>query len=61
MSFSDLISEIKKDEGFRAKPYKCSEGFLTIGYGSKLPLNNTELASVKDPNNLTEEEAETMS
>lgn len=28
-----LIDSIKQNEGYRAKVYKCSEGFDTIGYG----------------------------
>ena len=31
-----LIDIIKQEEGFRSKPYKDSEGFLTIGYGLNL-------------------------
>ncbi len=27
---------LKKEEGFRAKPYLCSEGFPTWGYGEKI-------------------------
>ena len=27
---------IKFEEGFRALPYYCSEGYVTIGYGTKL-------------------------
>ena len=27
---------LKKEEGFKAKPYLCSEGFPTIGYGEKI-------------------------
>jgi len=27
---------LKKEEGFRAKPYLCSEGYPTIGYGQKI-------------------------
>ena len=27
---------IKREEGFSARPYLCSEGFVTIGYGTKL-------------------------
>lgn len=27
---------LKKEEGFRAKPYLCSEGYPTIGYGVKI-------------------------
>lgn len=33
MSTSDYV---KKNEGFRSKPYHCSEGKLTIGYGWNL-------------------------
>jgi len=29
----ELLSSIRKHEGFRSKVYKCSEGFDTIGYG----------------------------
>ena len=28
--------QIKLDEGFRSRPYRCSEGKLTIGYGFNL-------------------------
>ena len=27
---------IKLEEGFRPRPYLCSEGYVTIGYGTKL-------------------------
>ena len=38
---------LAKEEGFRAKPYYCSENFPTIGYGEKIgdkyePLPNIE-------------------
>ena len=29
----DIVEDIKKHEGFRAKVYKCTEGYDTIGYG----------------------------
>ncbi len=32
----DVYYEIKRDEGLRLKPYKCSAGKLTIGYGRNL-------------------------
>lgn len=35
----DLIETIKSDEGLRLMPYKCSEGFLTIGYGRNIEHN----------------------
>ena len=30
----DVYADIKRDEGFRARPYRDSEGLLTIGYGT---------------------------
>lgn len=41
-----LEDRIKKHEGCRTKPYKCSQGFLTVGYGRNLdviPFNKTEI------------------
>ena len=37
-----LLEEIKINEGFRGTVYKDTEGFDTIGYGTKLPLNEEE-------------------
>lgn len=31
-----IIDLIKFEEGFRSKPYLCSEGYPTVGYGFKL-------------------------
>ena len=31
-----LIETLKRHEGFRTKPYRCSAGKLTIGYGRNL-------------------------
>jgi len=41
------IEQLKIDEGFRGRPYKCTAGKTTIGYGRNL-----------DDNPLTKEEAE---
>ena len=41
------IEQIKVDEGFRSKPYGCSAGKLTIGYGRNI-----------EDNGVTEAEAE---
>lgn len=38
----ELISRIKEHEGFMGTVYKCSEGFDTIGYGTRLPLSQEE-------------------
>jgi lysozyme len=35
----DLIDQLKRDEGFRAKPYRDTTGHLTIGYGHNLDAN----------------------
>jgi len=37
-----VTDDIKKFEGFNGMPYEDSLGFTTIGYGTKLPLSETE-------------------
>ena len=37
-----LIEDIKQEEGFKGTVYKCTEGFDTIGYGTRLPLSEKE-------------------
>lgn len=37
-----LVENIKESEGFRGVVYKCTEGFDTIGYGTRLPLVEEE-------------------
>jgi lysozyme len=32
----ELLEELKRDEGLRLKPYHCSAGKLSIGYGRNL-------------------------
>lgn len=36
MSDERTVSQVKDDEGFRSKPYRCTAGKLTIGYGRNL-------------------------
>jgi len=31
-----IFDKIKRHEGWRSKPYECSTGHLTIGYGTKI-------------------------
>ncbi len=31
-----IMADLKRDEGLRLKPYRCSAGRLTIGYGRNL-------------------------
>jgi lysozyme len=44
-----ILEQLKRDEGFRGEPYKCTEGYWTIGYGRNLETNP-----------LTEDEAEIL-
>ena len=38
----NLLDHIKQEEGFRGDAYVDTEGFPTIGYGTKLPLSKEE-------------------
>jgi lysozyme len=38
----NLIEQVKEEEGFKGVVYKCSEGFDTIGYGTRLPIIEAE-------------------
>jgi lysozyme len=39
---SAVIPALMRDEGFRAKPYRCTAGRLTIGYGTNLDEGLTD-------------------
>lgn len=45
--FTDLavaaVSLLADEEGFRPKPYLCSEGFPTVGYGQRIGAKNQPL------------------
>lgn len=44
---SELIQQLKRHEGFKSKPYKCTAGKLTIGYGLNLDAGiDEELAEI---------------
>ncbi len=46
MSAVDLaLPRLKIEEGFRAKPYEDTRGFLTIGYGANLDAGLSEHAA----------------
>lgn len=36
MAVNNIIDQLKRDEEFSATPYRDSEGFLTIGYGTNI-------------------------
>ena len=45
-----LIAQLKRHEGFRAMPYRCTAGYLTIGYGRNIdnvPLSTDEWRVIK--------------
>lgn len=37
-----IIEDLKQEEGFSSVVYKCTEGFDTIGYGTRLPITKEE-------------------
>lgn len=37
-----LIEDIKQEEGFSSIVYQCSEGFDTVGYGTRMPITKEE-------------------
>ena len=37
-----IIADLKRDEGFRGDRYICPTGHPTIGYGTRLPLDERE-------------------
>jgi lysozyme len=43
MNNNTLLRLLVVDEGWRANPYLCSEGFPTIGYGFKIGPKNADL------------------
>jgi lysozyme len=36
---NDILSQLMRDEGFRASPYKDTRGFNTVGFGHNLDAN----------------------
>lgn len=41
---SKLIEQLKRHEGFKRNPYRCTAGKLTIGYGYNLDANPLNLS-----------------
>lgn len=39
MDYDKTISQIESDEGIKLFPYRCTEGYLTIGVGRNLETN----------------------
>ena len=47
MNFIEMcLLIIKSEEGFRVKPYYCTEGYPTIGYGRVIGAKGSELPNV---------------
>ena len=44
----DVAALIKKHEGLRLKPYKCSAGHWTVGYGHSLTAHNEKVPEIID-------------
>lgn len=43
MSYLRLIKLIEAEEGWKSTPYRCSEGYPTVGYGFKIGNKNGEI------------------
>jgi lysozyme len=47
--YTELLNQLKDDEGVRYVPYKCTEGYWTVGVGRNLetnPLNSEEQIAI---------------
>lgn len=43
----NLLNQLRRHEGLRLDPYKCSEGYLTIGFGRNLETNGISEAEAE--------------
>ena len=43
----NLLNQLRRHEGLRLDPYKCSEGYLTIGYGRNIETNGISEAEAE--------------
>jgi lysozyme len=51
------LALLKKFEGFRSKPYKCSAGYPTIGYGHQInPHENLDEVTLDQANKLLKQD-----
>lgn len=60
MKLIEIKKRLEFHEGFRSKPYYCSEGKKTIGIGRNLdakPFTEAERLIIKNPENITKQEA----
>ena len=48
MNYQSLIEQIKRHEGLRLTPYKCTAGKLTIGYGRNLEDRGISKSEAED-------------
>ena len=49
---SRLLADLRRDEGWRERPYECSAKKLTVGYGTLLPFTPFEQAFIGQHRNL---------
>lgn len=43
----NLMNQLRRHEGLRLEPYKCSEGYLTIGFGRNIETNGISEAEAE--------------
>jgi len=44
---NDAVELVSQHEGFRSKPYHCTEGYLTIGYGKRVDYIEVDKETAK--------------
>ena len=60
MNLLEIKKRLEFHEGFRSKPYLCTQGKKTIGIGRNLeanPFTEAERLVIKNPDNITKQEA----
>lgn len=43
----NLLNQLRRHEGLRLEPYKCSEGYLSIGFGRNIETNGISEAEAE--------------
>jgi lysozyme len=58
VDFQQLLSDLRRDEGLRLKPYQCTAGAWTIGYGRNLSARGWTKENIESLGSISETLAE---
>lgn len=59
-NYNKLLTQLRRHEGLRLKPYNDTEGVRTIGYGHNMSAVSDEARTRYETHGITEQEAETL-